>query len=134
MKEVRAFVQPFLIDKITAALLELPEFPGMSVADVRGFGRGMKSSASHTLQEELQEFTPKLRLEIFVRDHMAGDVADAVAAAAHTGNRGDGKVFILPVEEAIRIRTGERGNAAIWSGSGDEEASDTGQAVPRAAG
>ena len=102
----------------------------MSVSEVRGFGRGMKSSASHTLQEELQEFTPKLRLEIFVRDHMAGEIADAVAAAAHTGNRGDGKVFILPVEEAIRIRTSERGNAAIWSDAGDEEASDTAQPVP----
>ncbi len=120
MKEVRAFVQPFLIDKITAALLEMPEFPGMSVSDVRGFGRGMKSSASHTLQEELEEFAPKLRLEIFVRDDMAVRVAAAVAAAAHTGNRGDGKVFILPVEAAIRIRTGERGDAAIWSEAGDD--------------
>ena len=119
MKEVRAFVQPFLIDKITAALLELPGFPGMSVSDLRGFGRGMKSSASHSLQEELQEFTHKLRLEIFVRDDMAVKVAEAVAAAAHTGNRGDGKVFILAVEQAIRIRTGERGDAAIWSDAGD---------------
>ena len=115
MKEIRAFVQPFLLDKITAALLQLPDFPGMSVSDVRGFGRGMKMSSAHSLQEEFEEFTPKLRLEIFTRDDMAAETARVLAEAAHTGNRGDGKIFILPVDDAIRVLTGERGDEAIWS-------------------
>lgn len=121
MKEIRAFVQPFLLERITRALLEIPEFPGMSVSEVRGFGRGMKMAAAHTIEEELREFTPKLRLEIFVRDDQAGPIAESLAAAAHTGNRGDGKVFVLSVEEAIRVRTGERGDAAVWSEVRDED-------------
>jgi nitrogen regulatory protein P-II 1 len=120
VKEIRAFVQPFLLDKITAALLQLPEFPGMSVSEVRGFGRGMKMSRTHSLQEELEEFTHKLRLEIFVRDEMVAAAVQALCGSAHTGNRGDGKVFVLPVEEAVRVRTGERGDAAIWSDVSDD--------------
>ena len=119
MKEIRAFVQPFLLDKITAALKQLPEFPGLTVSEVRGFGRGMKMSKAHSLQEELQEFTPKIRLEIFVRDDMVAAVVTTLCGSAHTGNRGDGKIFVLPVEEAVRVRTGERGGAAIWSDVAD---------------
>lgn len=120
MKEVVAFIQPFLLEKTTAALLQLPEFPGMSVSDVRGFGRGMKMSVSRSLQEELEEFTRKVRLEIFVRDDMVPDVVRTLSASAHTGNRGDGKIFVLPVLEAVRILTGEQGDAAIWSDLSDE--------------
>lgn len=115
MKEIRAYIQPFILEKVTAALLALPEFPGMSVSDVRGFGRARKMSAVHSLREELEEFTHKVRLEIFVRDHQVTEVVDALLAAAHTGNRGDGKIFVLRVEDAARIRTGERGDAAVWS-------------------
>ncbi len=127
MKEVRAFVQPFLLEKITAALLQLPEFPGMSVSEVRGFGRGRKMSKIHSLEEELEEFTHKLRLEIFVRDDHAAAVVEAIAAAAHTGNRGDGKIFVLPVEQAVRVLTGERDELAIWSDVPDSGVASSGE-------
>jgi len=120
MKEIRAFVQPFLLDTIANRLLSLPEFPGMSVSEVRGFGRGMKMAGTHTLQEELEEFTDKLRLEIFVRDSQVQTVVETLAAAAHTGNKGDGKIFVLPVLEAVRVLTGETGDAALWSALSDE--------------
>jgi nitrogen regulatory protein P-II 1 len=120
MKEIRAFVQPFLLEKITASLLQLPDFPGMSVSEVRGFGRGMKMSRTHSLQEEIEEFTHKVRLEIFVRDDMVAAVVQALCTSAHTGNRGDGKIFVLPVEQAVRILTGERGDPAIWSDVPDD--------------
>ena len=119
MKLIVAYIQPHALTRVEHALLHLPYFPGMSVWEVRGFGQG-KRTARHTAREELTEFTGKLRLEIAALDEEAPAIVEAIAAAAHSGLRGDGKIFVLPLEEAVRIRTGDRGATAIRSPDHDE--------------
>jgi len=112
-------IQPHALTRVEHALLHLPRFPGLSVSQVRGFGQG-KALAGHTAREELTEFTGKVRLEIAALDGEARAIVEAIATAAHSGRRGDGKIFVLPVETAVRIRTGDRDGRAIRSPGPDE--------------
>lgn len=121
MKLIIAYIQPHALTRVEHALLHLPFFPGMSVSQVRGFGQG-KVRQGHSAREELTEFTGKVRLEIAALDEEADAVMDAIAAAAHSGRRGDGKIFVLDLAGAVRIRTGERDAAAIRSSGQDEPA------------
>jgi len=114
MKLIIAYIQPHALTRVEHGLLHLPLFPGMSVSEVRGFGQG-KVRQVHTAREALTEFTGKVRLEIAALDEQAGAIVDAIATAAHSGRRGDGKVFVLELEEAVRIRTGDRDARAIRS-------------------
>ncbi len=116
MKIITAIVQPFMLSKVTHELEEIEGFPGMTVADVRGFGRGKSThdeGAPHRVVEDFVEYVKKARVEIVARDEMVDQIVETIARAAHTGNRGDGKVFVWPVEHAVRIRTGETGEAAV---------------------
>lgn len=113
MKEIKAFVQPFLLSKVIAALQEMPELPGVTVSEVRGFGRSRAQGAPQSEVEESIEYVKKAKIEIVVPDQLVAEVVNVIQRAAHTGNPGDGKVFVYAVEEVIRIRTGERGNKAI---------------------
>lgn len=112
MKLILAFIKPHKIDDVKNALTEAG-VQGMSVEEIKGFGRTggktevFRGSAYHV------DFVPKLRLEIVVPDGHLHSVLDALETSAKTGKIGDGKVFVLPVEEAVRIRTGERGDSAI---------------------
>lgn len=103
MKMVLAFVQPFKLDAVTHALEHLPDFPGMSVTHVGGFGREKHASPPRSVAEEVESFTDKVRIETVVQDEQADEVVDTVAANARTGRYGDGMVFVLPVERALRI-------------------------------
>jgi nitrogen regulatory protein PII len=110
MKIITAMVQPFMLDKVTDALEGIDGFPGMTVTDVRGFGR------RGTAQERdmpLDIFIEKARIEIVTRDDMVETIVKTIARVAHTGNHGDGKIFVWPVERAVRIRTGETEEEAI---------------------
>ena len=113
MKEVRAYVQTFMLEHVIEALLAIPGFPGISVMDARGFGS--ERAAPHVAgpAEELTDFTPKVRLEIVVPDSLVDQVVQAIAGAARTGNRGDGKIFVADVKRAVRVRTGEEGDPAL---------------------
>ena len=115
MKQIRAYIQPFMLSKVTLALQKIPEFPGMSVSGCKGFGRGKADKEKHRIIEDLVEYVPKVRIEIVVKDEIVDEVVQTIEQAAHTGNRGDGKIFVMNVEQAVRIRTGERGDDAIWS-------------------
>lgn len=115
MKEIKAFIQPFMLSKITKALEEIPEFPGMSVSDVRGFGRGKLEKGI-----TIVEYVPKVKIEIVAKDEMVDRIVETIERYAHTGNLGDGKIFVLDVERAVRIRTGEKDEEAIWSPLRDE--------------
>lgn len=110
MKIIIAVIRPSMLGKVTNALEEMDGFPGMTVTDVRGFGR-------RTLSEEaevpLEEFIEKVRLEIVAREDMVQQIVDVIVRVAHTGKHGDGKLFVWPVEHAVRIRTGETNNLAI---------------------
>lgn len=116
MKIITAMVQPFMLSKVTSALEEIDGFPGMTVTDVRGFGREKGSHAKgapHRIIEDFVEYVKKARIEIVARDDMADGIIDTIVRSAHTGNPGDGKVFVWQVDRAIRIQTGDTNEKAI---------------------
>ena len=116
MKMIVAFIQPFMLTKVTRALEEIEDFPGMTVIDAEGFGREKsrpEAGAGHQRLEDVIDFVHKVRIEIAARDALVDRIVDAIRAAAHTGNRGDGKILVWPLEDATRIRTGEAGDAAL---------------------
>lgn len=118
MKEVRAYIQPFMLSKVTSALQKIVGLPGLSVVEIQGFGRGKVRVPENTV---IREFVPKLRLEIVVHDELVEEVVQTIARAAHTGNPGDGVIFVIKVEQAVRIRTGETDTAAIRSRSDENK-------------
>ena len=113
MKEVKAFIQQFKLSSVTRALQEIPGFPGMTVSDCRGFGKEKGKEGPHRVIEDLIDYIPKVRLEIMLKDEMVDLVVETIARAAHTGNPGDGKVFVYDIEKAVRIKTFEHGEEAV---------------------
>ena len=103
MKEIRAYVQPFALGKVVQALLEIPDFPGMTVMDCEGFGYRQVESG-----QSFNPFLPKKRLEIVAEDHMVDEIVEIIMKRAHSGRPGDGRVFLFEVLEEAKIRTGER--------------------------
>jgi nitrogen regulatory protein P-II 1 len=113
MKEIKAIIQPFMLSKVVEALNEIPDFPGVTVTKVRGFAREKGKEGPNRIMEDLIDYVPKVKIEIILKDEMANEVVKVIQAKAHTGNIGDGKIFVYDVREAIRIRTGETGEAAV---------------------
>ena len=115
MKMITAIIQPFMLSKLTHALERIDEFPGMTVVDVQGFGREKAQHVRHVHDraEDIVDFVKKVRVEIVARDEMVEAILATIVDATHTGNPGDGKIFVLPTEAAVRIRTGERGDGAV---------------------
>ena len=116
MKIITAIVQPFMLSKVTHALEEIEGFPGMTITDARGFGREKSAhdkGAPHRVIEDFVEYVKKTRIEIVAHDEMVEQIVDTISRAAHTGNRGDGKVFVWQVERALRIQTGETDETAV---------------------
>ncbi|MDQ1716609.1 MAG: nitrogen regulatory protein 1 [Pseudonocardiales bacterium] len=112
MKLVTAILKPFKIDDVKAAL-EAYGVQGMTVSEVQGFGRQRGHTEVYRGAEYTVSFVPKVRLEVLVDDADAHEVIDVIAKSAHTGSIGDGKVWSTPVEEIVRVRTGERGAEAL---------------------
>ncbi|MBW2464832.1 MAG: P-II family nitrogen regulator [Deltaproteobacteria bacterium] len=112
MKKVEAIIKPFKLDEVKEALGELG-VQGMTVTEVKGFGRTGGKREVYRGSAYVVDFVPKVKVEVVVAEAIAGQVIDAIERAAKTGRIGDGKIFVSPVEEAIRIRTGERGDDAI---------------------
>ena len=112
MKKIEAIIKPFKLDDVKEALSQVG-VEGLTVTEVKGFGRQKGHTELYRGAEYVVDFLPKIKLEIVVRDESVERVIDAIAEAANTGKIGDGKIFVLPLEEAIRIRTGERGPAAV---------------------
>ena len=112
MKRIDAIIKPFKLEDVKAALTELG-IVGMTVAEVKGFGRQKGHTEIYRGSEYTVDFLPKIKLEVVVGDGQLDDAVKAITEAAKTGKIGDGKVFILPVEEAVRIRTGEKGEEAV---------------------
>ena len=112
MKKVQAIIKPFKLDEVKQALAEL-NVVGMTLSEVKGFGRQKGHSELYRGAEYVVDFLPKVQLEVVVPDDQVEKVVMAIAEASRTGSIGDGKVFIQPVEEAVRIRTGERGDVAL---------------------
>jgi nitrogen regulatory protein P-II 1 len=112
MKKIEAIIKPFKLDEVKEALQEVG-LPGITVTEVRGFGRQKGHTELYRGAEYTVDFLPKVKIELVVEDGMVERVVEAICQAAQTGRIGDGKIFISPVEDAIRIRTGERGDMAI---------------------
>ncbi|MDR2884650.1 MAG: P-II family nitrogen regulator [Deferribacteraceae bacterium] len=112
MKKIEAIIKPFQLDDVKEKLTEIG-ITGITVTEVRGFGRQKGHSELYRGGEYVIDFIPKIKLEIVVIDEMVQDVVDTIVNAARTGRIGDGKIFVLPVESVIRIRTGETGEDAI---------------------
>ncbi len=112
MKKIEAIIKPFKLDDVKEALTELGNF-GMTISEVKGFGRQKGHTELYRGAEYVIDFLPKIKIEIAVDDEMVEKVVEAIAESARTGKVGDGKIFILPVDDAVRIRTGERGEAAL---------------------
>ena len=112
MKLVQAIVKPFKLDEIKEALTKAG-IQGMTVEEVKGFGRQKGHTELYRGAEYTVDFLPKVRLEVLVADDKAAKVVELITESARTGKIGDGKIFVAPVDEVIRIRTGERGEDAI---------------------
>lgn len=112
MKLIEAIIKPFKLDEVKDALNEIG-IEGITVSEVKGFGRQKGHTELYRGAEYVVDFIPKVKLEIVVADELAAKVVETIQNAAKTGRIGDGKIFILPLEEAIRIRTGEKGAEAI---------------------
>ena len=112
MKLIKAIVKPFKLDAIKDALQELG-VTGLTVGEAKGVGRQKGHTELYRGAEYQVDLLPKVEIEVVVPDELVGRVVEAVIAAARTGRIGDGKIFILPIEDAIRVRTGERGETAL---------------------
>ena len=112
MKLIIAIIKPFKLEEVKEALAEIG-IEGMTVTEVKGFGRQKGHTEIYRGSEYTVDFLPKVKLEVVVTDDLLGKTVDTIVKAAKTGKIGDGKVFVINIEEAIRIRTDERGDTAI---------------------
>ena len=112
MKKVEAVIKPFKLDEVKAALTKVG-VQGLTVTEVRGFGRQKGHKEQYRGQEYTVDLVPKVKVEVVVADGTVASVVEAITRAARTGEIGDGKIFVSSLEEVIRIRTGERGEAAL---------------------
>jgi nitrogen regulatory protein P-II 1 len=112
MKKIEAIIKPFKLDEVKDALNEIG-IQGMTVTEVKGFGRQKGHTELYRGAEYVVDFIPKIKIEIITSDVLSPKVVAVIEKAAKTGKIGDGKIFVYPVDEIIRIRTGERGEAAV---------------------
>jgi nitrogen regulatory protein P-II 1 len=112
MKKVEAIIKPFKLDEVKEALSEVG-IQGMTVSEVKGFGRQKGHTELYRGAEYVVDFLPKIKMEIIVKDELAQRVIETIQNAAKTGRIGDGKVFVTTIDEVLRIRTGERGEEAL---------------------
>ncbi len=112
MKKIEAIIKPFKLDEVKEALNEIG-LKGITVLEAKGFGRQKGHTELYRGAEYVVDFLPKVKIELVIEDALADRAVEAIRAAALTGRIGDGKIFVSSIEQAIRIRTGERGDAAV---------------------
>ncbi len=112
MKKIEAIIKPFKLDDVKEKLTEIG-VKGMTITEVKGFGRQKGHTEIYRGAEYVVDFIPKIKIEVVVTDDQVEEVVEAICEAARTGKIGDGKIFIIPVENAIRIRTKEQGEFAL---------------------
>lgn len=113
MKEIKAIIRPFKLLEVIDELTRIEGLPGITVSEIKGFGKSRAKNAKDKIVYERVEFVPRIKIEVVVVDEMAGNVVDVIQKYSHTGSTGDGKIFVSDVEEVVKIRTNERGEEAI---------------------
>jgi nitrogen regulatory protein P-II 1 len=113
MKEIKAIIRPSKLLEVTEELHGIEGLPGVTVSEIKGFGKGRAKNARDKVVYEMVEFVPRIQLEVVVNDAMVDEVVNVIQKLSHTGNTGDGKIFVVNVEEVVKIRTNERGRDAI---------------------
>ena len=112
MKKIEAIIKPFKLDEVREALSDIG-VSGLTVTEVKGFGRQKGHTELYRGAEYVVDFLPKVKIEIVIADDLVETAIDSIIKAAHTGKIGNGKIFVMPVEQVVRIRTGETGDAAL---------------------
>lgn len=112
MKKIEAVIKPFKLEEVKEALADFG-IVGMTVTEVKGFGRQKGQTEIYRSNEYSVDFLPKIKIEVVLSENKVEEALDAIMKAARTGKIGDGKIFVVPVEEAVRIRTGETADAAV---------------------
>ena len=113
MKEIKAIIQPFMLVNVINALKQIPHMPGVTVSKIQGFGRSRAEDTENSVNEWGILFVNKVKLETVVSDEMADQIVETIQTNSHTGNIGDGKIFIYDVQDIVKVRTGERGEKAL---------------------
>jgi nitrogen regulatory protein P-II 1 len=113
MKEIKAVIRPSKLLEVTEELHRIEGLPGVTVSEIRGFGKGRAKNAKDKIVYEMVEFVPRIKLEVVANDEIVDEVVNVIQKFSHTGNTGDGKIFVVNVEEIVKIRTNERGRDAI---------------------
>ena len=113
MKEIKAIIRPSKLLEVTEELHGIDGLPGVTVSEIKGFGKGRAKNAKDKVVYEMEEFIPRIQLEVVVDDEMADAVVNVIQKYAHTGNTGDGKIFVSTVDDIVKIRTNQRGRDAI---------------------
>ncbi len=112
MKKIEAIIKPFKLDEVKEALTSI-DIKGMTVTEVKGYGRQKGHTEVYRGAEYVVDFIPKVKLEVIVQDDLVDEAVSVIVEAARTGKIGDGKIFVLPIEKVIRVRTGEVDNEAV---------------------
>lgn len=113
MKEIKAIFRPSRLLEVTEELHEIDGLPGVTVSEIKGFGKGRARNATDKLVYEMVELIPRIQLEVVVADEMVEKVVNVIQKYAHTGNAGDGKIFVSTIDDIVKIRTNERGRDAL---------------------
>jgi nitrogen regulatory protein P-II 1 len=113
MKQIIAYVKPHMLSKVAMALHNLEGLTGLSVTKVQGFGRSRAKGSPQRIVEDLVEYVPHVKIEIFCQDELTDKIISTIQENAHTGLKGDGKIYVSEIKTAVRISTGERGERAV---------------------
>ena len=113
MKEIKAIIQPFMLSKVINALKERKDLPGVTVSEVKGFGKTRAEGVKDRIVEDSISYVKRVKLEIVLPDHLVDEIVEIIREKSHTGHLGDGKIFVSTVDEVVKIRTGEKGEGAI---------------------
>lgn len=113
MKEIKAIIRLFKLDDVITALHKVEGLPGITISEIKGFGKSKGKNTEETINEKLHQLVPKVKIEIVVHNDLVDEIINTIQRTAHTGNPGDGKIIVMNVEEVVKIRTNERGEEAI---------------------
>ncbi len=113
MKEIKAIIRQFKLDNVITELHKIEALPGITISEIKGFGKSKGKDAETTISEGLHQLVPKIKIEIVVHNDLVDQIVNTIQRTAHTGNPGDGKIIVTEVSNVVKIRTNERGEGAI---------------------